>query len=221
MAIDLLTPAYLRMRGLVMFALGDNSGGSDDDPDDDEDDDDAGDDDGDPDEGKTDAEIRAELASTRAALKKSNDNGLKARNRRKAAEARADALEAAKGNKPADDDAEAAVKAARDEGTKAERERSDGRLMRSEAKSALIAKGADAAKVKRLIALVDYSDLEVDDDGEVEGLEDAIDDLVSEYPELFNKPGARRRISGDSDDGKGRPRGKSATERQAAMLTGK
>lgn len=64
--------------------------------------------------------------------------------------------------------------------------------MKAAAKSALV-----AAKVKgnpdRALRLLDLDDLDINEENDVEGLDEAVDILKSEYPELFD-------IDGDDDD---------------------
>lgn len=77
------------------------------------------------------------------------------------------------------------------------------------ARAALIQAGATAAvegdkdkteaRLKRLLKLVDVGDLIVDDDGEVLGLDEQIDGLRADYPELFeakDKPAPKPRPTG-------------------------
>lgn len=52
-------------------------------------------------------------------------------------------------------------------------------------RNALLAAGVPSGKVKRALRLIDMDDVEIDDDGEVIGIEDAIDELKDEWPELF------------------------------------
>jgi hypothetical protein len=85
-------------------------------------------------------------------------------------------------------------------------------------------KDARSAKLRRALKLMDTDDVEVDDDGEVIGLDDAIDELKSEFPELFGKGAPRRQVKRPGNvNGNGKPgeRKKSVTERQAEALFGK
>lgn len=82
--------------------------------------------------------------------------------------------------------------------------------------------------LKRALKLLDLSDVDIDPEtGEAEGIEDAIDDLKADFPELF--PAPRKRAGGRADttdrDGRRRRSGRdttkmSATEIQGAMLRG-
>lgn len=93
-----------------------------------------------------------------------------------------------------------------------------GRVVKSSAKAALATAGAE--KPERLLRLVDVDSLDVDDDGEVEGLDDEIDRLKEEYPELFKRRRGGRVETGDRSDGKDGKKAKTATERQAAAILG-
>lgn len=202
---------------------GDDGDEGDDDGDDDEDDDDL-DEDGkpkvdDPDKDKTPEEIKAELIRTRATVNKLNGRELKRRKERKAAEA-----EAAK-NPPTkidEKDVDKRIAAAVDEATASVQTKANDRIINSEAKALLAARGADPKRLTKLLKMLDRDDLEVEDDG-VDGLEDAIDDLVTDWPELFSTKKPRKRIAGNSDrlDKDGKRKTLSATERQAAQLLGK
>lgn len=52
-------------------------------------------------------------------------------------------------------------------------------------RNALLSAGVPAEKVKRALRLIDMDDVEIDEDGDVVGIEDAIDELKDEWPELF------------------------------------
>jgi hypothetical protein len=43
-------------------------------------------------------------------------------------------------------------------------------------------------RMKRLLKMIDMSDVDLDEDGEVSGLEDQIDQIKESLPELFRKP---------------------------------
>ena len=59
--------------------------------------------------------------------------------------------------------------------------------IRATAQAALMAAGADEAKAKRLLRLLDYQKLDIDGET-VTGLDDQVEDLKTEWPELFAKP---------------------------------
>ena len=198
----------------------DGGGGSDDDDDDDDDDDadDDEDEDDDPDAGKSEDELRAELAAVRVALSKANGSSAKRRKREAALKAE---LAKVKGAKPAADGDEPATLDA--EAIKAEAQAAaDQRVARAEARSRLRSLGLDDAKVTRALKLIDLSDVLVEGD-DVDGIDDALDALREDVPELFVKPTRKRRaVSGDSDRaGKTTSKPKSASAQQAAALLGR
>ena len=93
------------------------------------------------------------------------------------------------------------------------------RVVNASARAALVEAGG--SNLKALLKLVEHDDLEVTDDGEVEGLDEEVDRLKEEYPELF---AAKRRANGRVETGD-RSKGSTkkpmtATERQAAALRG-
>jgi hypothetical protein len=135
----------------------------------------------------------AEWRRTQAALKKANDDGKRHRLRNKELEdkARGDETEHEK-----------ALREAREEGEKKYRTP----LVRTAVRGALVEAGAlafleeekdpksedaqkkAASRLERLMKLVDYDGVDVDEDGSVSGLEAAVADLSRDYPELFAAP---------------------------------
>lgn len=189
----------------------DGGGGNDDDDlDDDEDDeDDEGDDD--PDAGKTEAELRAEVKAARLALEEAERREV----RRKKEAARLRKRNAAA--KPADDDKPDA------DAIKAEAQAAaDERVAKVAARAELRALGLDDAKLARALRMIDLGDVLVDGD-EVDGLEDAIEALKADVPELFVKvTRKRRRVAGDADrEGKPAPKSRDASKIQADKLLGR
>lgn len=77
----------------------------------------------------------------------------------------------------------------------------------------------------KLLRLLDTSDLEVDDDGDVDGLEDQIDELKGEFPELFGQVvKAEKKTSSRRPDVSNKTattKKLSASEIQAAALQGR
>lgn len=136
---------------------------------------------------------KAEWARTQAALKKANDDAKRHRLRNKELEdkARGDETEHEK-----------ALREAREEGEKRYRTP----LVHTAVRGALVEAGAlafldeekdpkseeaqkkAASRVARLMKLVDFDALDVDEDGSVSGLEAAIAELARDYPELFAVP---------------------------------
>lgn len=213
---------------VIPFAKSVSGSGSDDEEDDDEDDEEDDEEDDDPDADKTSEELAAELKSVRSALAKANGQSAK---RRKALRAKEAELEAARKPKPRakkDDDEDGPDldtirHEARAEGSK----EGIARAKRAEAKSSLLAAGVNPGRVAKAVGLLDLDELDLDDDG-LDGIDDEIEDLRKDWPELFAKSRRRRQsVAGerDADDGKGERRGKreakSASERAADKLLGR
>lgn len=181
----------------------------------------------------------AEAKRLRAALKKSNATGLRRRNQLKA-------LKAAESKADPDDDVEdddeddeekpkqkkqadvldarsverRIEKARREERKRAEAEHTRD-LIDTRAETALARAGADDKAIRLLKRELDYDELELLKDRSVEGLDDEIDRLKTEFPNLFrSKSGARRRINGGDDREGGKKRPMSVNARQLAQLRG-
>lgn len=239
----------------IALAKGAGKGGSsrrddDDDPDDDdEDEDDPDDDPDDEDEDEDDPddladmdedELREELRKTREQLNRSTSGSAAKRKRikdlrRQLADSKKPAPKSTpkagdKGGKgdaePVDPDAiRAAVES--EATTKANE-----RIVKAEARGALKGVlGANATKgqVSKLVGMLDLKDIDVDDDGEVDedAIEDAIEALRKDWPQLFPDKGKRtprQRVAGDKDaTGRRSASGKkpTATELQVAAALGK
>lgn len=212
-------------RFVRVFAKPASGGKPADDEDDDEDEDEDDDEDDDPDADKTDDELRAELKATRASLAKANGQSAK---RRKALRERERELEEARKPKPKkkgdEDDDGPDLDTIRHE-AKAEGEKAGMlRAKRAEAKSSLLAAGVAPERVGKAVGLLDLDELDLDDDG-LDGVDDAIEDLRKDWPELFAKKRARRResVAGEGDrDGSGAKRkAKTASEQAADKLLGR
>ena len=116
------------------------------------------------------APTETEWRRTQAALTKAN------------ADAKRHRLKARELAKPADDDAKA--EAARVEAEK----RYKPAAVRSAAKAAFLEAGLNDAspeRVKKLLRMVDLDDVDVDGDGDVTGLDEQIESVKDDYPELF------------------------------------
>jgi hypothetical protein len=176
------------------------------------------------------AELKKRLAKQAAALKKANAQAARLR----AAAKKAPAKKAVKAVKPAE---------SAQEGTEAGRaaEDADARFtrhaIRTEGAAAILEAGfsGDRKAARDLTRLLDAELLDVDEDGEVDGLDEAVEELVEKYPGLFAKQegGAgrqqapRRRVqsidsaagsrSGRRGSGNGQPV-KSSAERIGALL---
>lgn len=199
---DLFAHQSARFAGWQMVEEDDDDDDTIDTGDDDggDDGDDEGDDEGDDYKPPT----RKEWAATQAALKKAN---AEAKKRRLAAKKAAE--------EAADDDGEDKSEKARAE-TEAKWKP---RVIKQGAKAALAAAGA--MKAERLFGLLDLDALDVDDDGDIEGLEDEVDRLKEDFPELFRRPRTGKIETGDRSGGRTAGKARSATERQAAAILGK
>lgn len=144
------------------------------------------------DDREEDGKGASEIERMRASLRKANREAMLARKR-------AEELEAASATdheKAAREKAEAARKEAE--------EKWRPRYVKAETRAALMAAGC--SNPARLVKLVDMDSLEVDDDGEVSGLEAAIKALRKEWPEAFpSKAGGTRDVDagnrGERDSG--------------------
>lgn len=188
--------------------------------DDDEDDDDEDDDE---DADKDEATLRAELKRVRESLSKASGSGKKKRDRIKALEAE---LATARKPKPAADSKgdEPDVEAIRATVEAEAKVKADTKIKRAEARGALRSAGVPVAQVGDLVAMLKLDDLDVDDDGEVEGLDEAIDELKAKWPQLFAAPRKRRSVGGNDDrddDGSKSKRTLSPSELQARVALGR
>lgn len=191
------------LAGIVMEddgADGDDTGEEDDDDDDDDDDD-----------GVDETPMAAEEAArVRRALKKANEEAKKFR------------LEAKELREKTEDEADKAVREAREEAEAETTKVWKSRFVKAEAKSALIDAGLKQG-VNRMVSLIEVDDVEVDDDGEVTGgLSEQVTALKKEFPDLFSKS---KQVGGKGDTGNRREpddagKSKSSAERIAALVGG-
>ena len=236
------TPYWANPR-IVSAVKADNAGGrdkeaeEDDDGDDDSDDEDG--DDGDDDLGELSVEeLRRELKKTSAAVKTANDRSARRRSLLKTEREQRSELEKKLAEKPvekpkaddAKDEPKVDVERIRAEVRAEVNAVSEERLKRVEVRAAL--RGLVATeRLDRALKLIDMSDLSVDKHGDVDGVDEAIEELRADMPELFAKTARRRRSVGGRDEeaptgGAPRersnaPKGQSASERQAALLLGR
>lgn len=200
----------------------------DDDPDEDDDDDD------DPDEDKDEDELRAELKKVREALGKANGQSKKrriaGRKRERELLAQLDEARKPKGKPKRKDDDDDDDPVDIDEVKRATRAEADAEHLKQrkadKAELALARAGVDSSKLSKAVRLLDLDDLDLDDDGTLDGIDDAIDELKKEWGELFAKPKTKRRsVAGDADkDGEGertRSKNKTASQKQADQLLGR
>lgn len=153
------------------------------------------------------APSRAEWERTQAALRKANEDAKRHRIRNRELEEQTRTNET---------DTERAVREAREEGEKRFREP----MKRSGVKAALIEAGF--AGPDRLLKLVDWDALSVDDDGDLIGVEPEVGRLKSEYPEFLqqDKPKPKPKPTGAPRQ-PGAEKPKSTAEQHAARLLGR
>lgn len=101
-------------------------------------------------------------------------------------------------------------------------------LVRTAARTAFVEAGlvlpksnADGA-MARVVKLLDLDDLEITDDGQVDGLREQVEEIRADFPELFATGGKARtgRVDGADKGSQGNGRAKTASEIQAAALMG-
>jgi hypothetical protein len=170
---------------------------------------------------------RDEWARTQAALKKANDDAKRHRLRNKELE------EKARGDET---EHEKALREAREEGEKRYRTP----LVRTAVRGALVEAGALAfldeekdpkseeaqkkasSRMSRLLKLVDFDSLDVDEDGSVSGLEAAVAELTRDLPDLFAAPVRKVKVRPTGAPRQPAPeKPKSTAELHAARLLGK
>lgn len=148
-----------------------------------------------------------EWARTQAALKKANDDAKRHRLRNKELEdkVRGDETEHEK-----------ALREAREEGEKRYREP----MKRSGVKAALIEAGF--ASPDRLMKLIDWEALSVDDDGALIGVESEVDRMKSDYPEFIQQEKPKPKVRPTGAPRQPAPeKPKSTAEVHAAKLLGR
>lgn len=129
------------------------------------------------------APSKDEWDRTTAALKKANNQARKLRQDKRAALAHPSDNTSAGATGSAAENA-AAVAAARAEGTSASDAKWKPKVIANAAKAALVAAGLTGSP-DRMIRMLDHEDLDVGDDGAVDGLDEQIAELKTEYPDLF------------------------------------
>lgn len=154
------------------------------------------------------APTRDEWERTQTALKKANDEAKNHRLKLK---------EAQKATEDADG------KAAR-EATEAAERRYKPIAVRSSARAAFLEAGlADARpeRVSKLMRMLDMDAIDIDDDGEVTGLDDQVATIKADYPELFAKAKTPvPRIDGSNRNAGNGQSPKTTGEKIAAMVLG-
>lgn len=220
---------YWARPGIATFAKkvdDDDEGGNaaDEDDDDEEEDDDEEDDDL---ADLSEDELRAELKKTRESLSKASGSSKLKRDRIK--RLRAELTEARK-PKPAakkkDDDDDAPDVEVIKSTAKAEAQAAANAVIRkTAARAELKAAGIAPEQVGRLVGMLDLDELDVDDDGNVDGLDEAIAELKADWPQLFaSKPAKRQRasVAGGGDQSTGpKKRELTPSQIQANRVLGK
>jgi hypothetical protein len=217
---------YWARPGIRTFAAPDPDAGGGTEPDDDEEDE--SDDDDDPDEDKSEDDLRAELKAVRAQLKGVNGQSAKRRAKVRSLEAElakrdtpAPKAKAADGDgEPVDLDAvrEAARREAAAEAAKTRKA--------DKAELALARSGVDDDKLAKAVRLLDLDEIDLNDDGTLDGMDEQIAGLKETWPEMFApKRRSRTSVAGEADrDGENERKNaklKSASEKQAAGLLGR
>lgn len=99
-------------------------------------------------------------------------------------------------------DQEKAIEAARKSAAAEERAKGDGRIRRSEVRSALRVKGLTNEKALDLaVNAPEFAALKVDEEGSVTDLSKTVDAFVKDYPEMFAAPKAPGDVNRGPNDG--------------------
>lgn len=93
-------------------------------------------------------------------------------------------------------------------------------VVKAAARAALMEAGVGSDRVGKLMRLIDMSDVDVDEDGEVLGLGGQIETIKTDYPELFEEKRKARAPRVNGADRPGAPVPKSSADRIAQMLQG-
>jgi len=203
-------PVYPIMGGAVDGPDDDEDKDGDDDEDGDEEADAAGsakDDDSDVDAEEDVERLRAAIKAERKLQREASAQAAEQKRKRKEAEAKV------KDQAGTPDEAAKAIEEART----AAREPLIRKLLTASARSAFLTAGFQGEVSERFIKLIDRDALDIDDDGEIDGLDEQIAQIKRDFPEKF-----KRKRTGPGDTGKAdreeRPKAMSASERQAASL---
>ena len=219
--------SWLDLPGLVYFAAKADAGDADDDDADDDDDDE--DDDGL--EALTPAELATQLREAKANLARAVASRTDSRTKTRSLKgelARVQGELASRGKKRGKDDdddederpdVEAIRNAARNEGARSK----EVSAIKASGRGILKGLGASKDDLGALVRLLDIEDLELDDDGEVDGLDDQAIALKVRYPAMFGTKTKRRNIAGGSSDDAGTPKEdkRSDSQKQADAILGK
>lgn len=136
--------------------------------------------------------------------------------------------------KPSADETEASLETAREEAAAAAEQKLKPVVVNAAAKAALLSAGLSVSgdataknnTIKKLLRTLDLADIDIDDDGEVTGLEEQIDEIVEAFPELFKKdePAPAQKVRAPRLDAAGKnnaqPVPKTTGERYAQQILG-
>lgn len=170
--------------------------------------------DDDPDEGEEEDDLNAE-AEAGASDTVPRSEMVKAIKARQAAKAklRESQKTIAELQRKNESESDAAIREATEKAAAAERNKYKPALVMTGAKAALLAakpkKGKDG--IARLIKLMDLDEIEVNDDLELEGVEEEVERLQAEFPELFGEEPAKD----EKDDDEDKDEKKTTTRRRA------
>lgn len=82
----------------------------------------------------------------------------------------------------------------------------------------VLPKGKESSALARVLKLVDVAELEVGDDGTIDGLDEQIEDIKGDFPELFAPRGVRPGRVDGADRGNGSRKPLTSAEKIAAQL---
>lgn len=121
---------------------------------------------------------------------------------------------------------ETAEETARREAAEEAQRKADAKYKPISVRASLLEAGVKPSRVKGALRLINLDEIEIDEDGEVTGLDSQVAALREEWPELFAdyepKPEPRRPVRGvDGADKKAPPKRLTASELQAMKLLGK
>jgi hypothetical protein len=188
----------------------------------------------DPDEELDEAGLRAALKEQRAAAQRAIDRAKKStvggrKLKGELARLNEELTKVRPAKAKTDDDGDekltnADIEAARKRGLTEGATAAETKAIKAAARSYLKGAGVAVEDVNDVVRLLDFDDLDLDDDGEVDGLDEAIADLRNRRPEFFGKrrKAPVRRISGDASDIR-RPKNddRTVSQMQADKLLGR
>lgn len=83
----------------------------------------------------------------------------------------------------------------------------------------VLPKGNSDSAMARVVKLLDLDDLQITDDGQIDGLREQVEEIRGDFPELFGTTNGHRRVGRvDGADRSGTPTPKTAVERLTAQI---